>query len=95
MNLYINIWHKNNDKYIYSISDLKLRGKTKGYKKAVIMKNKIQALTRYNRYIIENNFTFQFTTNQLILVSGKESYLVFPHFSICSAIKYFGDHVDK
>jgi hypothetical protein len=59
------------------------------------MENKIWALTRYNRYIIENNFTFQFTTNQQILVSGKGSYLVFLQFSICSAIKYFSADVDK
>jgi hypothetical protein len=75
-------------------SDLKLRGKRKGNKKGVIMENKIWASTKYNRYIIENIFTFQFA-NQPILVSGKKSYLVFLHFSIRSAIKYFSNHVDK
>jgi hypothetical protein len=75
--------------------DLKLGGKGKGNEKGVIMENKIWALTKYNRHIIENNFTFQFATNQPILVSGKKSYLVLLHFSICSAIKYFSNHVDK
>jgi hypothetical protein len=72
-----------------------MRDKKKGNMKGVIMKNEIWALTTYNRYIIGNNFTFWFTCNQPIPVSGKDSYLLFLYFPICSAIKYFRNHVDK